>query len=98
MVADAVAASNNYPAPLIVIDMGTATTVSVLNDKKQYIGGMITPGVGLSLDALTSRASQLSEIEIKTPRTSDWKKYNRMYEKWYHLQQCSILRWNCRTD
>ena len=35
LVADAVAASNNYPAPLIVIDMGTATTVSVLNDKKQ---------------------------------------------------------------
>ena len=53
LVADAVAASNNYPAPLIVIDMGTATTVSVLNDKKQYIGGMILPGVGLSLDALT---------------------------------------------
>lgn len=68
LVADAVAASNNYPAPLIVIDMGTATTVSVLNDKKQYIGGMILPGVGLSLDALTSRASQLGGISIEAPK------------------------------
>ena len=68
LVADAVAASNNYPAPLIVIDMGTATTVSVLNDKKQYIGGMILPGVGLSLDALTSRASQLGGIGIEAPK------------------------------
>ena len=69
LVADAVAASNNYPAPLIVIDMGTATTVSVLNDKKQYIGGMILPGVGLSLDALTSRASQLGGIGIEENTT-----------------------------
>ena len=68
LVADAVAASNNYPAPLIVIDMGTATTVSVLNDKKQYIGGMILPGVGLSLDALTARASQLGGIGIEAPK------------------------------
>ena len=64
MVADAVAGLASYPVPFIVIDMGTATTVSVVNDKKQYIGGMILPGVGVSLDALTSRASQLSGISI----------------------------------
>lgn len=68
LVADAVAAIHDYPAPLVVIDMGTATTVSVLNDKKQYIGGMILPGVGLSLDALTSRASQLGGISIEAPK------------------------------
>ena len=54
--------------PFIVIDMGTATTVSVVNDKKQYIGGMIMPGVGVSLDALTARASQLSGISIDAPK------------------------------
>lgn len=68
MVADAVAGLASYQVPFIVIDMGTATTVSVVNDKKQYIGGMILPGVGVSLDALTSRASQLSGISIDAPK------------------------------
>ena len=67
-VADAVAALHEYPVPLIVIDMGTATTVSVVNNKKQYIGGMILPGIGISLDALTANASQLSGIGIEAPK------------------------------
>lgn len=68
LVADAVAGLASYPVPLVVIDMGTATTISVVNNKKQYIGGMIMPGVGISLDALTARASQLSGISIDAPR------------------------------
>ena len=67
-VADAVAGIANYPVPLILIDMGTATTASVVNSKKQYVGGMILPGVGVSLDALTARASQLSGISIDAPK------------------------------
>ena len=67
-VADAVAALAQYPVPLVIVDMGTATTVSVLDDKKRYIGGMIMPGVRISLDALTSRASQLSGISIEEPK------------------------------
>ena len=68
LVADAVAGLASYPVPLVVIDMGTATTISVVNSKKQYIGGMIMPGVGISLDALTARAYQLSGIRIDAPR------------------------------
>ena len=68
LVADAVAGLASYPVPLVVIDMGTATTISVVNSKKQYIGGLIMPGVGISLDALTARASQLSGISIDAPR------------------------------
>ena len=68
LVADAVAGLDSYPVPLVVIDMGTATTISVVNSKKQYIGGMIMPGVRISLDALTARASQLSGISIDAPR------------------------------
>jgi len=67
-VADAVAALAQYPVPLVIIDMGTATTISVVDDKKHYIGGMIMPGVQISLDALTSRASQLSGISIEEPK------------------------------
>ena len=67
-VADAVAGIHEYSLPLAIIDMGTATTASVVNSKKQYVGGMILPGVGVSLDALTARASQLSGISIDAPR------------------------------
>lgn len=68
LVADAVAGISGYPVPLIVIDMGTATTAFVIDEKKNYIGGMILPGVGVALDALVSRASQLSGISIDEPK------------------------------
>ena len=68
LVADAVAGIAEYPVPLIVIDMGTATTVSVIDEKKNYIGGMILPGMRVALDALTSRASQLSGISLDVPK------------------------------
>lgn len=67
-VVDAVAALNEYPVPLIVIDMGTATTISVINEKKQYLGGMILPGIGISLSALAERTSQLPHITLEAPK------------------------------
>lgn len=67
-VADAVAAVKLYPAPLIIIDMGTATTVSVIDKDKNYLGGMIIPGLRVSLDSLTMRTSQLPKIGIEPPK------------------------------
>ena len=67
-VADAVAAVNLYKAPLIIIDMGTATTVSVIDENKNYLGGMIIPGLRVSLDSLTMRTSQLPKIGIEPPK------------------------------
>ena len=68
LVANAVAGIAEYPLPLAIIDMGTASTVSVVDEKKHYVGGMIFPGINISLDALTARASQLSGISIDVPR------------------------------
>lgn len=68
LVADAVAGISEYQVPLIIFDMGTATTVSVVDSQKHYIGGMILPGLQISLDALTARASQLGGISIEAPR------------------------------
>lgn len=68
LVAAAVAGIDRYPAPMIIIDMGTATTATVIDADKQFIGGMIMPGVGISLDALTSGASLLSSIAIEAPK------------------------------
>ena len=53
---------------MIIFDMGTATTVCVVDRKKNYIGGMILPGVRTSLDALTARAAQLSGIDLEAPK------------------------------
>ncbi len=67
LVVDAVAGINEYPLPLIIIDLGTATTVSVINEKKNYIGGMIIPGIKTSLDSLIQRTSQLPNISTEPP-------------------------------
>lgn len=67
LVVDAVAAIKYYKCPLVVIDMGTATTVSVVDKNQNYIGGMIFPGVMVSQSALTSRTSQLPKISLSTP-------------------------------
>ena len=67
-VADAVAASNEYPCPLIIVDMGTATTISVVDKNKNFIGGVIMPGLRISAEALTSRTSQLPQISLDPPK------------------------------
>ena len=67
LVATAVAAKEYYPLPCIIIDMGTATTVTVVDQTGRYISGAIMPGVGLSMNALTAGTSLLPKIEIVPP-------------------------------
>ena len=68
LVVDAVAAIHEYPVPLIFIDMGTATTISVIDEEKRYRGGMILPGMRVSMDSLTSRTAQLPHISMEAPK------------------------------
>lgn len=67
-VADAVAATHYYPCPLVTIDMGTATTISVVDKEKNFIGGLIMPGLRISMDALSGRTSQLPQISLESPK------------------------------
>jgi type III pantothenate kinase len=62
-----VAAANLYGGPCIILDMGTATTFIVLDENRQMLGGAIAPGVGISLDALTSRTAQLPSVSLEAP-------------------------------
>ena len=64
----AVAALAEYQAPLILMDLGTATTIEVVEPENVYMGGVIFPGVRVSLDALTSRAAQLPGISLDKPK------------------------------
>lgn len=67
LIAGYVAARELYSCPCIVIDMGTATTIMVVDKDGCMCGGGIIPGLGVSLDALTSRAALLSSIGLETP-------------------------------
>lgn len=66
-IVNAVAAIHEYGSPLIIVDFGTATTYCYVNEDKQYIGGAIAPGIGISTEALYTRASKLPRIEITRP-------------------------------
>ena len=67
MVATAVGAFASYTAPMIIIDMGTATKMSVLNKEGSFIGGAIMPGIALSMNALAAGTSQLPRVPIEAP-------------------------------
>lgn len=64
-----VAAVKKYGAPLIVIDFGTATTFNVINEKGEFIGGAVAPGIRGSLESLVSGTAKLPRVEIETPKS-----------------------------
>ncbi|MDO4594160.1 MAG: type III pantothenate kinase [Tissierellia bacterium] len=67
-IVNAVAAYEKYKGPLIVVDLGTATTFDVINEKGQYLGGPIAPGIKISAEALFLRTAKLPKIELHTPK------------------------------
>ena len=66
---NAIAAHAKYPGELLVIDFGTATTFDVVSPTGAYTGGIIAPGINLSLDALVNAAAKLPRIAIEAPET-----------------------------
>jgi len=66
-VVNAVAAHHKYPGPLIVIDFGTATTFDAITAAGDYLGGAISPGIGISIEALFQRAAKLPRVELIKP-------------------------------
>ncbi|MBS4201504.1 type III pantothenate kinase [Bacillus sp. FJAT-49732] len=63
-IVNAVAGIHEYGSPLIIVDFGTATTFCYINEKSEYMGGVIAPGIGISTEALYSKAAKLPRIEI----------------------------------
>ena len=68
LIVAAVAGVRFYGAPLMIVDMGTATTISVIDENKSFRGGCICPGLRISMDALTSRTAQLPGISLEAPK------------------------------
>jgi type III pantothenate kinase len=68
-VVNALAAASLYDGPAIVVDFGTATTFDVVSPKGEYLGGAISPGIDISLEALGRRGAQLRKVELLRPRS-----------------------------
>src|SRR5437899_4115804 len=66
-IVNAVAAFEKYSGPCIIVDFGTATTFDCVSAKGEYLGGVISPGIGISADALFRRTARLPRVEIRKP-------------------------------
>lgn len=68
-IVNAMAGLEQYGGPLIIVDFGTATTFCVINKQGEYLGGAIAPGIGISTEALFTKAAKLPRIELIKPKT-----------------------------
>jgi len=68
-IVNGVAAFKKYGGPLVVVDFGTATTFCAINDKMEYLGGAIAPGIKISSEALFEKAAKLPRVELAIPRS-----------------------------
>jgi len=68
-IANAVAAVERYGAPCVVVDFGTSTNFDVVSPEGEYVGGVLAPGVEVSMDALSARAARLFSIDFAEPPT-----------------------------
>jgi len=68
-IVNAVAAFEKYRSAVVVVDFGTATTFDCVSERGEYLGGVIAPGIGISVEALFQRASKLPRVELVRPKT-----------------------------
>jgi type III pantothenate kinase len=68
-IVNAVAGFTKYGGPLIIVDFGTATTFCAISAKGEYMGGAIAPGIGISTEALFTRAAKLPRVEVVKPQS-----------------------------
>ena len=66
-IANAIAAKERYGAPVIVVDFGTSTNFDVVSPAGEYVGGVLAPGIEISMDALFARAARLVEVDYAVP-------------------------------
>ena len=69
-IANAVAARDRYGAPSIVVDFGTSTNFDVVSAAGEYVGGVLAPGIEVSMDALFERAARLVKVDFVAPETA----------------------------
>jgi type III pantothenate kinase len=66
-IVNAVAAKERYGAPVVVVDFGTSTNFDVVSQEGEYVGGVIAPGIEISMEALFARAARLVKVDYSAP-------------------------------
>lgn len=66
-IVNAVAAFHKYGGPVVVVDLGTAITFDVVSAQGEYLGGVICPGIGVSVEALVARTARLPQVDFRKP-------------------------------
>ena len=94
LVVGGVAALAKYKPPIIIFDMGTATTISVIDEKSNYLGGAIVPGMQLSLSALVSGTSQLPKVPLESQMCIR----DRCYAYWKRRRLFRLRRKICKFN
>ena len=97
LIVASVAAIHDYGAPLLIVDMGTATTITAIDKDGVYSGGCICPGLKISLEALTGRTAQLPGISLDEPQRAIGKKYARRHAQRHHVRCGSHARPACSS-
>ena len=67
-IVNSVAAKERYGAPVIVVDFGTSTNFDVVSPEGEYVGGVLAPGIEISMDALFARAARLVKVDYAPPQ------------------------------
>lgn len=96
IVAGCVAALREHKPPLIVVDMGAATTMMVLDQNGDFVGGSISPGVKMSLDALTDRTALLPGLQLDRPKHTIGRNTNDAMRSGIMLGAAAMLDGMCR--
>jgi type III pantothenate kinase len=68
-IVNALAAYHLYGGPAVVVDFGTSTNFDVVSEKGEFLGGVLAPGIEISIDALAARAARLVKVELTRPRS-----------------------------
>ena len=85
-IVNAVAAKARYGAPAIVVDFGTSTNFDVVSPAGEYVGGVLAPGIEISMEALFARAARLVNVDFVAPRERDRKDDGRGAAEWSRLR------------
>ncbi len=91
LAAGAVGALAKYPTPCIVIDMGTATTISVIGKNGEFLGGVIAAGIKLTMEALTRGTAQLPSVSLEAPKKTIGTNTNDCIKSGLIIGQASLL-------
>ena len=95
LVASAVGAKAHYPAPLLVVDMGTASKITAVGENGDFLGGAILPGLMTSMEALISNASLLTDFDLAAPLRAIGKNTNDCLRSGYVLGFASMIDGMC---